>query len=1260
MTAGQVHHLTARVTSTSDREMILDGDFANEGNTTSTTTVDVTKIDRISAGKRDNDYQDNPFNGVIYELSAWDVALTDDEITLLNAGAPPMLIRPASLVHWWPHWQAGTVIDVVGGTHLTVTSATTVVGEAPRIPWTQLRHGKTSITTSERMLKARVSNLDVWLETSGLVVPGRPFSWLASIDTDASELTLTLDDGQTSTVAISGPNAQTGDLIVAAGLNAGSVVDESTDALGLSDLSMFEDAVSGVEAERAFDRMARELAPAVTNTSLNSEGNTVNVVDLTSFVSDKGQGWSVTAVTIDDSAKASVEVVSNSSVSITTNSGSSAIGSTIVRCTITNQNPRPKSSELQIALAVTQVEAGAFSNGYNNEKSIVLSPQASSGLAETDFIFRLHITDTDLRDTGNGGDVTSATGADIRFELEDETQLSHSLIKYVNTTGEMEVAIRIPSWRTNEALPIRMFYGLSGADDQNANDVYRSEILAVELLGGTDLAGRGRDFTANGISSGTLIGEAGDYDGTNSYLSLADSDWLDGLTAFSFRGWINADTATLGTDKALIASGNALFIRYDGSGFFGGAANTIAAQVSSGGVQVRSEGAAEVQSDEEQHIAVTWQVGQAPRIFVDGVENERTFTGDAASAPLQTDEDTVYIGARNATDGRWGGVLDEFFMSAEALSPDRIAAEYGNQRDPGGTYGISAANTPGATRLPVAVPLRQTAVEDGETVFDVLTPAQDAFNAMNGGSNTSETETGDAHDYGSITAANVDDSPRYVPLAIDGNPRLPSQDVRIGDDDDDTEIPVQTLTVSAVGSASDGTVTNNGDGTITYEPDAAFVGQDTFTVTITDGTNTSTATMTVDVVGLSAPITGTVRPLGDSSKYMSGLYSGWWGYFRNAPIKVGGDGSNTTERRWNRDEHIMRIIAPIDGTIVRIWLPTRAGNRNDSSDRCDGGYDSNGYCRSDGEYSVGDGGDSRIQVYRQGNDNFEEMNLGPLVVTGDLKTNVVDSFFQSGQYAPWEFSSALTVSDGEVLNFRLYAPTRQKEYFSINHITAQDMPRFGDTNRAGPYFKNVESVWMRRGTSGPYVPVLSDYSSSVEPIIPSYMLEYSGKPYKYYGMPIKYSQDRHVTLNNGQTALIDIKPEHVKAIDSLHIMAMKTGSGHNRMDYNISINGATVRAASIPASSFSTRDSSQQWRTATAEFASFSYNLGDTIQVALTVIGGSYRFERDDPGKWVRNLQVTNDSSQYRDWPGRIVTRTRFNNQNVADYVQVMLGHDWS
>ncbi|NND60857.1 MAG: tandem-95 repeat protein [Gammaproteobacteria bacterium] len=63
----------------------------------------------------------------------------------------------------------------------------------------------------------------------------------------------------------------------------------------------------------------------------------------------------------------------------------------------------------------------------------------------------------------------------------------------------------------------------------------------------------------------------------------------------------------------------------------------------------------------------------------------------------------------------------------------------------------------------------------------------------------------------------------------------------------DSDVDGDSLTVASVTQPANGNVVDNGDGTVTYTPDAGFFGTDTFTYTVTDGTASSSATVTVTV-----------------------------------------------------------------------------------------------------------------------------------------------------------------------------------------------------------------------------------------------------------------------------------------------------------------------------------------------------------------------------------------------------------------------------
>ena len=105
----------------------------------------------------------------------------------------------------------------------------------------------------------------------------------------------------------------------------------------------------------------------------------------------------------------------------------------------------------------------------------------------------------------------------------------------------------------------------------------------------------------------------------------------------------------------------------------------------------------------------------------------------------------------------------------------------------------------------------------------------------------------------SITVNPVNDAP----VAADDTAST-NEDVSVTFDPraNDTDIDGDPLTITGTSVPANGAVTINGDGTLTYTPDADFAGSDSFTYTIGDGqggTDTATVSVTVNAVN-DAPV----------------------------------------------------------------------------------------------------------------------------------------------------------------------------------------------------------------------------------------------------------------------------------------------------------------------------------------------------------------------------------------------------------------------
>ena len=117
-------------------------------------------------------------------------------------------------------------------------------------------------------------------------------------------------------------------------------------------------------------------------------------------------------------------------------------------------------------------------------------------------------------------------------------------------------------------------------------------------------------------------------------------------------------------------------------------------------------------------------------------------------------------------------------------------------------------------------------------------------------------------DYNTIPVANDDAANTIVDTAVTVN-------VVTNDEDADGNL----LTIDELGTPEHGEVTDNGDGTVTYTPEAGFIGQDMFTYRIFDGVaGRDRAVVTIDIgpPANTPPVATPDAPTGDEDSVLSG------------------------------------------------------------------------------------------------------------------------------------------------------------------------------------------------------------------------------------------------------------------------------------------------------------------------------------------------------------------------------------------------------
>jgi hypothetical protein len=123
-------HACGVAASATDRRVFINGG-SKVSNLNSRTP---SGVNRFSIG-RNGDLSANQryFGGMLAEAGIWNVALTDDEVVSLARGFSPLLIRPQSLVAYWPLLgNTSPEVDLrTNKYNLTVTGATKA--DHPRI-----------------------------------------------------------------------------------------------------------------------------------------------------------------------------------------------------------------------------------------------------------------------------------------------------------------------------------------------------------------------------------------------------------------------------------------------------------------------------------------------------------------------------------------------------------------------------------------------------------------------------------------------------------------------------------------------------------------------------------------------------------------------------------------------------------------------------------------------------------------------------------------------------------------------------------------------------------------------------------------------------------------------------------------------------------------------------------------------------------------------------------------------------------------------
>jgi len=151
--------------------------------------------------------------------------------------------------------------------------------------------------------------------------------------------------------------------------------------------------------------------------------------------------------------------------------------------------------------------------------------------------------------------------------------------------------------------------------------------------------------------------------------------YLNGLSALSFGAWIKSNAIDTNAGFIIFAnpSGNdQRGIRYDSEGSNSGGTNVIKYGVATEEGSHENESAANVQTTQWQHVMVTWNSGEAAKLYINGVLD--TPGDEDGIIGGTTTGYTTLIVSRGGKDqnGSWDGLVDDVRVYEVALTAAEV------------------------------------------------------------------------------------------------------------------------------------------------------------------------------------------------------------------------------------------------------------------------------------------------------------------------------------------------------------------------------------------------------------------------------------------------------------------------------------------------------------------------------------------------------------------------------------------------------------
>jgi len=347
---------------------------------------------------------------------------------------------------------------------------------------------------------------------------------------------------------------------------------------------------------------------------------------------------------------------------------------------------------LSVGPGVARADPGWYDAAWAYRKKITID-NTKVAATLTDFPVLISLsTDTEL--AGNAQD----DGDDILFTTTDGiTKINHEIETFNGTSGQLVTWVKVPGLSSAADTDIYIYYGNSGAGNQeNPTFVWDSNYQMVQHLeettGGanaiqdsTSNTNHGTDNNSPTLNAAGKINGADGFDGSDDYISVADSNSLDITGNITLEAWVKTTNNALSyqtiMEKRPAVTNYNYYLRLD-SGYF-------RFSFYSGAHRALLDDTTQLSSNVWHHVAATYDNSNI-RLYVDGTEAK----SGAQTAPLVADTGAFIIGIETyqVTDtNAFSGTVDEVRISDTARSADWLLTSYNNQSSPSGFYSVGSA-----------------------------------------------------------------------------------------------------------------------------------------------------------------------------------------------------------------------------------------------------------------------------------------------------------------------------------------------------------------------------------------------------------------------------------------------------------------------------------------------------------------------------------------------------------------------------------------